>query len=112
MQSVMMRTSDYLRRYRWLTVAVWLILIVAAVGLVAGRGEKLTGGGFEVAGSQSLKVHDAMETGFREQGASPLALVAAPRPDATVSDMAPPSITSSRWRPKSPRFPSSPFPHS
>lgn len=88
MQSAMMRTSDYLRRYRWLTVAVWLILIVAAVALVAGRGEKLTGGGFEVAGSQSLKVHDAMETGFREHGASPLALVAAPRPDATVSDMA------------------------
>ncbi|ORB47229.1 hypothetical protein BST43_26245 [Mycobacteroides saopaulense] len=83
----MMRTSDYLRRYRWLTVAVWLILIVAAVGLVAGRGEKLTGGGFEVAGSQSLTVHDAMETGFREHGASPLALVAAPRPDATVADM-------------------------
>lgn len=87
MQSVMMRTSDYLRRYRWLTVAVWLILIVAAVGLVAGRGEKLTGGGFEVAGSQSLTVHDAMETGFRDHGASPLALVAAPRPDATVADM-------------------------
>ncbi|WP_134147260.1 MMPL family transporter [Mycobacteroides salmoniphilum] len=83
----MMRTSDYLRRYRWLTVAVWLILIVAAVGLVVGRGEKLTGGGFEVAGSQSLTVHDAMETGFREHGASPLALVAAPRPDATVADM-------------------------
>ncbi|MFD6195273.1 MMPL family transporter [Mycobacteriaceae bacterium NPDC060252] len=84
----MMRTSDYLRRYRWLTVAVWLILIVAAVGLVVGQGEKLTGGGFEVTGSQSLKVHDAMETGFREHGASPLALVAAPRPDATVADMA------------------------
>ncbi|MGH3724844.1 MAG: MMPL family transporter [Mycobacterium sp.] len=83
----MMRTSDYLRRYRWLTIAVWLILIVAAVGLVVGRGEKLTGGGFEVAGSQSLKVHDAMETGFRDHGASPLALVAAPRPDATVADM-------------------------
>ncbi|MUM19119.1 MMPL family transporter [Mycobacterium sp. CBMA271] len=83
----MMRTSDYLRRYRWLTIAVWLILIVAAVGLVMGRGEKLTGGGFEVAGSQSLIVHDAMETGFREQGASPLALVAAPRADATVADM-------------------------
>ncbi len=88
MQSVMMRTSDYLRRYRWLTVAVWLILIISAVGLVAGQGERLTGGGFEVAGSQSLTVHDAMETGFREHGASPLALVAAPRPDATVADMA------------------------
>lgn len=87
MQSVMMRTSDYLRRYRWLTVAVWLILIASAVGLVASHGEKLTGGGFEVAGSQSLKVHDAMETGFRDHGASPLALVAAPRPDATVADM-------------------------
>ncbi|WP_078293000.1 MMPL family transporter [Mycobacterium sp. D16R24] len=84
----MMRTSDYLRRYRWLTVAVWLILIISAVGLVAGQGERLTGGGFEVAGSQSLTVHDAMETGFREHGASPLALVAAPRPDATVADMA------------------------
>ncbi|AYM44061.1 MMPL family transporter [Mycobacteroides chelonae] len=83
----MMRTSDYLRRYRWLTVAVWLILIASAVGLVASHGEKLTGGGFEVAGSQSLKVHDAMETGFRDHGASPLALVAAPRPDATVADM-------------------------
>lgn len=87
MQSVMMRTSDYLRRYRWLTVAVWLILIASAAGLVASHGEKLTGGGFEVAGSQSLKVHDAMETGFRDHGASPLALVAAPRPDATVADM-------------------------
>lgn len=83
----MMRTSDYLRRYRWLTVAVWLILIASAAGLVASHGEKLTGGGFEVAGSQSLKVHDAMETGFRDHGASPLALVAAPRPDATVADM-------------------------
>ncbi|PRC44836.1 hypothetical protein C6A85_98210, partial [Mycobacterium sp. ITM-2017-0098] len=47
----------------------------------------LTGGGFEVAGSQSLYVQHQIEAQFPDQGASPLALVAAPRPDASFQDM-------------------------
>lgn len=86
-QQVMMRTSDYLRRYRWFTVAAWIIVIAVAVLLVGGNRDKLTGGGFEVAGSQSLKVHDTLETAFPSQGSSTLALVAAPKPNATVADM-------------------------
>ncbi|PRC60729.1 hypothetical protein C6A85_16465, partial [Mycobacterium sp. ITM-2017-0098] len=39
----------------------------------------LTGGGFEVAGSQSLYVQHQIEAQFPDQGASPLALVAAGR---------------------------------
>jgi RND superfamily putative drug exporter len=47
----------------------------------------LTGGGFEVAGSQSLHVQYQLEDHYPEQGASPLALVAAPRANATYADM-------------------------
>ena len=47
----------------------------------------LTGGGFEVEGSQSLRVQRELEQHFPDQGASPLALVAAPRADASFEDM-------------------------
>ncbi|WP_343603090.1 MMPL family transporter, partial [Mycobacterium sp.] len=47
----------------------------------------LTGGGFEVAGSQSLYVHDQLEGHYPDQEASSLALVAAPRADANFADM-------------------------
>ena len=47
----------------------------------------LTGGGFEVAGSQSLLVHDQLEDQYHDLGASSLALVAAPRADASYQDM-------------------------
>jgi RND superfamily putative drug exporter len=47
----------------------------------------LTGGGFEVAGSQSLAVHDELVAQYPDLGASPLALVAAPRADATYQDI-------------------------
>src|SRR5260370_15624899 len=47
----------------------------------------LTGGGFDVPGSQSLRVHDQLEAHYPDQGTSPLALVAAPRADASYEDM-------------------------
>ena len=40
-----------------------------------------------MAGSQSLGVHDQLEEQYHDQGASSLALVAAPRPDASYEDM-------------------------
>ncbi|MDA4108863.1 MMPL family transporter [Mycolicibacterium holsaticum] len=83
----MMRLSSTLRRYRWAVFAVWLLLLVPSIYLGLGHGGQLTGGGFEVEGSQSLRVQRELEEHFPDQGASPLALVAAPRADASYEDM-------------------------
>lgn len=83
----MMRLSRSLRRYRWLVFAGWLLALVPAIYLALTQSGNLTGGGFEVAGSQSLKVHDQLESQYHDQGAASLALVAAPRPDASYEDM-------------------------
>jgi heme transporter len=83
----MMRLSSTLRRYRWAVFAVWLLLLVPAIYLAVNQSGNLTGGGFEVEGSQSLHVQRELEKYFPDQGASPLALVAAPRADASYDDM-------------------------
>lgn len=82
-----MRLSRSLRKYRWLVFTGWLLALVPAVYLALTQSGNLTGGGFEVAGSQSLLVHDQLEELYHDQGSSSLALVAAPRPDASYSDI-------------------------
>ena len=83
----MMRLSSNLRRYRWAVFAAWLLLLVPSIYLAMNQSGNLTGGGFEVEGSQSLHVQRELEQHFPDQGASPLALVAAPRADASFEDM-------------------------
>ena len=83
----MMRVSSNLRRFRWAVFAVWILLLVPSVHLALNQSGNLTGGGFEVEGSQSLYVQRQLEAQFPDQGASPLALVADPRPDASFDDM-------------------------
>ncbi|MCV7424581.1 MMPL family transporter [Mycobacterium yunnanensis] len=83
----MLRLSSKLRRYRWAVFIAWLLLLVPSVYLALNQSGNLTGGGFEVAGSQSLSVEHAIQDHYPDQGASPLALVAAPRADATFDDM-------------------------
>ncbi|WP_406813120.1 MMPL family transporter [Mycobacterium sp. M23085] len=83
----MMRLSRSLRKYRWLVFTGWLLALVPAVYLAMTQSGNLTGGGFDVAGSQSLAVHDQLEDLYHDQGGSSLALVAAPRPDASYQDM-------------------------
>jgi uncharacterized membrane protein YdfJ with MMPL/SSD domain len=83
----MMRLSSNLRRYRWAVLAAWLLVLVPAVLISLHESSNLTGGGFEVSGSQSLRVQKEIEKHFPDQGASPLALVAAPQPGATIDDM-------------------------
>src|SRR4029079_5499740 len=86
-QQFMMRLSSTLRRYRWAVFAVWLLLVVPAIYLALNQSSHLTGGGVEVEGSQSLRVQRELEQNFPDQGASPLALVAAPRTDPSFEDM-------------------------
>ncbi|WP_432246463.1 MMPL family transporter [Mycolicibacterium sp. ELW1] len=83
----MMRLSSNLRRFRWLVFTCWLLALVPSVYLALTQSNHLTGGGFDVAGSQSLHVQYQLEDHFPDQGASPLALVAAPRADASYADM-------------------------
>ncbi|WP_199256334.1 MMPL family transporter [Mycolicibacterium mengxianglii] len=83
----MMRLSSLLRRFRWLVFTAWLLVLVPAVWLILTQASNLTGGGFEVEGSQSLRVQYQIEDHFPDEGASPLALVAAPRADASYADM-------------------------
>jgi heme transporter len=82
----MMRLSSTLRRYRWAVFIAWLLVLVPAALLTVHGSDRLTGGGFEVAGSQSLNVQYQLQDHYPGQGASPLALVAAPQPDATSQD--------------------------
>jgi RND superfamily putative drug exporter len=84
----MMRLSGSLRRHRWLVFICWLLALVPSVALALTQSGNLTGGGFEVTGSQSLRVQYELEDHYPQLGSSPLALVAAPRADATYSDMA------------------------
>ncbi|EUA91655.1 putative membrane mmpL11 domain protein [Mycobacterium ulcerans str. Harvey] len=72
----MMRLSRNLRRFRWLVFTGWMLALVPAIYLALTQSGNLTGGGFEVAGSQSLRVHDVLEAQYPDQGASSLALVA------------------------------------
>ncbi|KAA1251301.1 MMPL family transporter [Mycobacterium simiae] len=83
----MMRLSRNLRRFRWLVFTGWLLALVPAIFLALTQSGNLTGGGFEVAGSQSLRVHDVLDAQYPDQGASALALVATPRPDASYQDI-------------------------
>ncbi|WP_043369041.1 MMPL family transporter, partial [Mycolicibacterium conceptionense] len=83
----MMRLSSYLRRFRWAVFATWLLLLVPSIYLAINQSSNLTGGGFDVEGSQSLHVQRQLEEHFPDQGASPLALIAAPRADASFQDM-------------------------
>jgi heme transporter len=83
----MIHLSSNLRRFRWLVFTGWLLALIPAIYLTMAQSGHLTGGGFEVAGSQSLRVHDELEAHYPDQGTSPLALVAAPRADASYEDM-------------------------
>ncbi|QUR65955.1 MMPL family transporter [Mycobacterium spongiae] len=83
----MMRLSRNLRRFRWFVFTGWLLALVPAIYLAMTQSGNLTGGGFEVAGSQSLLVHDVVDAQYPGQEAPELALVAAPRPDASYQDI-------------------------
>jgi len=83
----MMRLSGTLRRHRWLVFGCWVLALLPSIYLALTQSNQLTGGGFEVADSQSLHVQNAIENQYTQQGASALALVAAPRADATLDDM-------------------------
>jgi RND superfamily putative drug exporter len=67
MRELMNRLAGFLgRRRRWV-LAGWALVVLAAVPLAANQTDHLTGGGFDVPGSQSKAVSDALEKDFGNQ---------------------------------------------
>src|SRR5688500_20395698 len=52
------RLAGFLERRRWLILAGWLVVLLAALPFAATQTEHLTSGGFEVPGSQSQVVSE------------------------------------------------------
>ncbi|HET8862096.1 MAG TPA: MMPL family transporter [Solirubrobacterales bacterium] len=60
----MLRLAGFLARRRRLVVAAWVLIVLVALPLAARQTEHLTGGGFDVPGSESKAVADAMQGVF------------------------------------------------
>jgi uncharacterized membrane protein YdfJ with MMPL/SSD domain len=67
MHDAMIRVAGFLARRRRLVVAAWVLVVLAALPLAARQTEHLTGGGFDVPGSESKAVADAMQGVFVKQ---------------------------------------------
>jgi uncharacterized membrane protein YdfJ with MMPL/SSD domain len=66
MHDAMIQMAKFLGRRRRLVVAAWALIVVASLPLAARQTEHLTGGGFDVPGSESKVVADALQGDFAE----------------------------------------------
>ncbi len=72
------------RRRRWV-LAIWVLIVVAALPFAARQTEHLTGGGFDVPGSQSKAVADSMQGVFARE-ATGIAVLLRAEPDAGAAE--------------------------
>jgi RND superfamily putative drug exporter len=84
MRSFMVRLSGFLTRRRWWVVGAWLLIVIASAPLAAKQTEHLSGGGFDVPGSQSQVVETAVTQRFASTEAGRIAVVL--QPAAGVTD--------------------------
>jgi len=78
----MAKLAGLLSRRRWFVVAAWLIALVLSAPLAARQTEELTGGGFDVPGSESKAVEDASAK-FQQSDLGRIGLVLEPEPGMT-----------------------------
>jgi len=84
-KDAMNRLAQFLgRRRRWV-VAAWVLIVLAALPFAAKQTEHLTGGGFDVPGSQSMKVSEAVQEDFGSQ-ADGIGVVLKAAPGATAAE--------------------------
>jgi len=72
------------RRRRWV-VAAWVLIVVLAMPFAAKQTEHLTGGGFDVPGSQSMKVSESLQEEFGSK-ADGIAVVLQAAPGASAAE--------------------------
>ena len=64
MRESMIQLSGFLGRHRRWVLAGWVAVLVVALPIASHQTDNLTGGGFDVPGSQSKKVGDAVQEEF------------------------------------------------
>ena len=85
MRDAMNRLAQFLgRRRRWV-LAAWVLIVVLALPFASKQTDHLTGGGFDVPGSQSMKVSESLQEDFGSQ-ADGIAVVLKAAPGATAAE--------------------------
>ena len=84
MRDAMNRLAAVLGRRRKWVVAVWVLIVLVALPFAAKQTEHLTGGGFDVPGSQSQAASEALQEEFGEK-ADGIAVALQAAPDATAA---------------------------
>ncbi|HEU4707062.1 MAG TPA: MMPL family transporter [Solirubrobacterales bacterium] len=80
----MNRLAQFLGRRRRGVLAAWVLIVVLALPFAAKQTDHLTGGGFDVPGSQSMRVSEALQDEFGSQ-ADGIAVVLKAAPGATAA---------------------------
>jgi RND superfamily putative drug exporter len=83
----MLRLDALIRRRRGLFLGAWALILIAAFPFAARQSEHLSGGGFDVPGSQSVAVQQAVERDFEQAQGSTLAAVLVPSGGATTAEL-------------------------
>ena len=67
MKAAMNRLAQFLgRRRRWV-LAAWVLIVLVALPFASNQTDHLTGGGFDVPGSQSMKVSESLQEEFGDR---------------------------------------------
>ena len=67
MRELMVKLSGVLgRRRRWIVLG-WVVVVAAALPIALHQTDHLTGGGFDVPGSESKAVSDSLQNDFADQ---------------------------------------------
>jgi uncharacterized membrane protein YdfJ with MMPL/SSD domain len=84
MKETMNRLAQFLGKRRRLVVGAWVLIVVLALPFASKQTDHLTGGGFDVPGSQSMKVSESLQDEFGSQ-ADGIAVVLKAAPGATAA---------------------------
>ncbi len=85
MRDAMSSLAGFLgRRRRWV-VAAWVLIVLVALPFASKQTDHLTGGGFDVPGSQSMKVSESLQNDFGDQ-ADGIAVVLKAAPGASAAE--------------------------
>ncbi len=85
MRESMIHLSGFLGRHRRLVLAAWVVVLILALPFAMKQTEHLTGGGFDVPGSQSKAVSDSLEDGFADSQSNGIAALFQAEPGATLA---------------------------
>jgi uncharacterized membrane protein YdfJ with MMPL/SSD domain len=85
MRDTMRALAGFLGRKRRWVVGVWVLIVLLAMPFASQQTEHLTGGGFDVPGSQSMKASESLQEEFGSK-ADGIAVVLKAEPGATAAE--------------------------